>query len=504
VSYAKLEYVVRQKEQWQKEATVLFGQNKTREALEKYYEHGCFKVCSEKIANLGELMQKQDFRGVVMLYNLSRRVAGNIYHEIQKDIQQEYFLEKDIWKYLSQHVDYTIYKNWRDKRDECAAKIEENLDQCRSYMKELGVNPIKFALNFVDKELGKKEQIKQAEQLAKEWQLPTLAPHQKQHVCDPRAGTKEQLVKDWYKFYQEKPASPRLMMSYSNSDVRYMNDQARFLLKQDGVIDKTEFIYIIHRKQDTDFGKSIVLQEDRAFAKGDRLIFTENNRVLGVSNSSIGTIVSLDRNNIKVRLDNSEEVVSFAPKLYPHFEQGWAATIHKNQGVTVDDALLIASFEMFRNLAYVGMTRHRFSVTLYASDLDFWKEEKIKDRLSRSHEKSSSFDYIETKQVFELMKEDDKLISKLFDRLGNQLEAIRYVSKRVFEEVSTSFFNKTSEYESPFHYVQDSISEADRAREFSKDTLNVNTSYRFIASNHHHQMSNVRVQMSEANLGKGF
>lgn len=497
VSYAKLEYIVRQKEEWQKEATILFGQNKTREALEKYYEHGCFKVCSEKVANLDDLMQREDFRGVVMLYNLSRRVAGNIYHETLKDTQHHYFLEKDAWKYIASHIDYDLYCEWRGKRDECARVILGNLDQCRSYMKELGVDPIKFALNFVDSGLAEEQQTREAQQLVKKWQLSALDEHQKRHICDPRIGTKEQLVKDWHQFYREKPTSPRLMMSYSNNDVHYMNDQARFLLKQDGVIDKAEFVYTVHRYQDKDFGKQIVLKEDRAFAQGDRLLFTRNDRGLGVSNGTIGTIVFLDQNNIKVRLDNSEKVVSFAPKLYPHFDQGWAATIHKNQGVTVDHALVLASFEMFRNLAYVGMTRHRISVTLYASDIDFWKEEKIFDRLERSQEKLSSYDYIDAQKVYELMREDDKFLGKLFDRLGNQLEAIKYVSKRAFEEVGIHFFNKTYGYESPLSEVKGSIQEEDRAREFFKDAAHVNLSYKFIQSDQQRQTS-------EMSLDKGF
>ena len=41
------------------------------------------------------------------------------------------------------------------------------------------------------------------------------------------------------------------------------------------------------------------------------------------------------------------------------------------------------------------MTRHQTSIKVYLSDLDFWREEKIFDRLSRIQEKLSGFDYLD-------------------------------------------------------------------------------------------------------------
>jgi Ti-type conjugative transfer relaxase TraA len=81
IDYAKLEHIVRQKVDWQQEATVLFGQSRTREALQKYHEHGCIRVCQERVTPLSILLRKQEYREVVLLYNLSRRIAGNIYHK---------------------------------------------------------------------------------------------------------------------------------------------------------------------------------------------------------------------------------------------------------------------------------------------------------------------------------------------------------------------------------------------------------------------------------------
>mgnify|MGYP001270411098 CR=1 FL=1 len=71
----------------------------------------------------------------------------------------------------------------------------------------------------------------------------------------------------------------------------------------------------------------------------------------------MGTITNLDSQKVHVRLNKDKEI-SFSPKLNPYFDQGWAITIHKSQGTTVDNNYVLASYEMNQNLSYVGMTRH--------------------------------------------------------------------------------------------------------------------------------------------------
>ncbi|MBZ5845368.1 Ti-type conjugative transfer relaxase TraA, partial [Rhizobium sp. VS19-DR104.1] len=52
-------------------------------------------------------------------------------------------------------------------------------------------------------------------------------------------------------------------------------------------------------------------------------------------------------------------------------DHGYATTIHKNQGATVDRAFVMASATMDRHLTYVAMTRHRDEVQLYGSQDEF-------------------------------------------------------------------------------------------------------------------------------------
>jgi hypothetical protein len=74
-------------------------------------------------------------------------------------------------------------------------------------------------------------------------------------------------------------------------------------------------------------------------------------------------------------------------------DHGYAATIHKAQGVTVDRAHVLASSHLDRHAAYVGLTRHREGVELH------WAREDMRDRagldrvLSRERAKDTTLDY---------------------------------------------------------------------------------------------------------------
>ena len=46
-------------------------------------------------------------------------------------------------------------------------------------------------------------------------------------------------------------------------------------------------------------------------------------------------------------------------------DHGFATTIHKSQGATVDKSFVLASRSMDRHLTYVAMTRHRLDTKIY-------------------------------------------------------------------------------------------------------------------------------------------
>ena len=106
-----------------------------------------------------------------------------------------------------------------------------------------------------------------------------------------------------------------------------------------------------------------------------------------------------DDGRLVVRLDSAKgpgqgRAVSVSMADYAAVDHGYATTIHKAQGATVDRAYVLASGTMMdRHLTYVAMTRHRDEAQLYASREEFRAEGALSARLSRSQAKETTLDY---------------------------------------------------------------------------------------------------------------
>jgi Ti-type conjugative transfer relaxase TraA len=259
---------------------------------------------------------------------------------------------------------------------------------------------------------------------------------------DKREKTKEVLVQSWHTAFKESPNKSSLILAHSNRDVNDLNKAARSVLKESGHLSKKEFTYKTKKEVEDDFGRKKILQEEKPFSQGDRIVFTRNNYGLGVKNGTMGTITGLNKEKVQVKLDDGKDI-SFAPNLNPHFDQGWAVTIHKSQGTTVDHAYVLASYEMTQNLAYVAMTRHRETVKMFGSSLDFWSAEKLPEILSKIGEKLGPADYLDEGSLSKLMEKEDKILTKIFERVSNELEAMGAVTKRVFWKVADHFLGRT-------------------------------------------------------------
>src|SRR3546814_6201527 len=103
------------------------------------------------------------------------------------------------------------------------------------------------------------------------------------------------------------------------------------------------------------------------FAEGDRIMFLQNERGMGVKNGSLGTVESVTPARMAVALDDWRRV-AFDLKDYAHVDHGYAATIHKAQGMTVDRVQVLATPGMDRHGAYVALSRPRDAGNVHYGD----------------------------------------------------------------------------------------------------------------------------------------
>ena len=204
------------------------------------------------------------------------------------------------------------------------------------------------------------------------------------------------LVGAWDVERRQSPEQSRVILAYRRADVAALNGLARERLRAVGGLGPEQAVQ-------TERG-------ERAFAAGDRLMFGRNERGLGagpdgrggvaVKNGTLGTVLAVEvgGERLTVRLDGagadgSERRVSFAVRDYGAVDHGYAATIHKAQGVTVDRAHVLASGLMDRHAAYVALTRHREGVSLHYGRDEFRDGAALARVLGRERLKDTSLDY---------------------------------------------------------------------------------------------------------------
>ncbi|MGC6399490.1 Ti-type conjugative transfer relaxase TraA [Sphingomonas sp. FW199] len=198
------------------------------------------------------------------------------------------------------------------------------------------------------------------------------------HAAETREQARDQLIERWERDRQAAPTASRIILTHTNDEVRLLNEAARERLRDTGGL-----------------GVDVEVQVERgsrSFATGDRVMFLKNERSLEVKNGTLGTVEQVTPVAVQVRTDDGRSV-RIDLKDYAHLDHGYAATIHKAQGITVDRVHVLATPGMDRHGAYVAMTRHREGVSLHYGQDDFADQGRLVRTLSRERSKDMASDY---------------------------------------------------------------------------------------------------------------
>jgi Ti-type conjugative transfer relaxase TraA len=214
--------------------------------------------------------------------------------------------------------------------------------------------------------------------------LQAYADHDMVHVADTREGARAELVKGWERARLDYPGQSQIILTHTNDEVRDLNELARGKLRGAGELGDDVTIK--------------VERGDRQFASGDRLMFLRNDRDLGVKNGSLGEIERLTPHNMTVKLDDGRSI-AFDTKDYAHLDHGYAATIHKAQGMTVDRTHVLATPGLDRHATYVALSRHREGVQVHYGRDDFADTGKLARTLSRERGKEMASDYTREREI---------------------------------------------------------------------------------------------------------
>jgi Ti-type conjugative transfer relaxase TraA len=198
------------------------------------------------------------------------------------------------------------------------------------------------------------------------------------HAAETREQARDDLIEGWDRERQASPDKSRIILTHTNDEVRALNDAARERLREAG-----------------DLGDDVritVERGERSFASGDRVMFLQNERGLGVKNGTLGTIEQVSARSMSVRTDDRRSI-SFDLKDYDRIDHGYAATIHKAQGMTVDRTHVLATPGLDAHGSYVALSRHRDGMDLHYGRDDFADQDRLIRTLSRDRSKDMASDY---------------------------------------------------------------------------------------------------------------
>jgi Ti-type conjugative transfer relaxase TraA len=198
------------------------------------------------------------------------------------------------------------------------------------------------------------------------------------HTAATREQARDDLIGRWDRDRRASPDKSRIILTHTNDQVRELNEAARERMREAG-----------------DLGDNVRLTVERgarSFANGDRVMFLRNERGLGVKNGTLGTIEQVSERSMSVRTDDGRSV-SFDFKDYDRIDHGYAATIHKAQGMTVERTHVLATPGLDAHGSYVALSRHRDGMDFHYGHDDFTDESRLVRTLSRDRAKDMASDY---------------------------------------------------------------------------------------------------------------
>lgn len=204
-------------------------------------------------------------------------------------------------------------------------------------------------------------------------------------AAETREAARTALIDGWNAERRSGSSKSQLILAHTRDEVRNLNEMARDALKRDGTI-TAEIGFQTERGE-------------RLFGAGDRIMFLRNDRDLGIKNGTLATLQQVSRHTMSARLDNGR-AVAIDLKSYNQIDHGFAATVHKVQGVTVDRAHVLATPGIDSHAAYVALSRHRERVDVHYGRDDFADIDRLGKMLSRERAKDTTLDYAEARDRF--------------------------------------------------------------------------------------------------------
>lgn len=222
--------------------------------------------------------------------------------------------------------------------------------------------------------------------------LETIREQGNLHVQPIQEKAIQNLIEDWWQAKIEQPPVSTLILAGTRSELYQLNQAARLKMQSAGMLG-------ISCEVETSINN---VRSIREFAVGDQILFCKNQRNLGIINGDVGTLkqfsitaegywqFTVEHNSgrlVEFSLTNDESIKS----RYESIDHAYALSVHKAQGMTVDQAFVLSSDLMVdREWSYVAASRARHRTHFYCT---VEIEQQLEQKMGLSRQKDTSLDY---------------------------------------------------------------------------------------------------------------
>jgi conjugative relaxase-like TrwC/TraI family protein len=183
--------------------------------------------------------------------------------------------------------------------------------------------------------------------------------HGRVTIGDDLATVRTTAVDDWWHSYHG--CRRAFLLAGTRSEANALNHLARSRATAEGML----------------VGPTLEIH-GRSFQAGDRVLLGRNDgrqisdggQVMRVDNGMLGTIGYVNENGtLSITLDGTGDAVVLQRDYLASgwLDYGYAMTIHKSQGATCDEVFVVGPAGLYREAAYVAMSRARYAAHLYAT-----------------------------------------------------------------------------------------------------------------------------------------
>jgi ATP-dependent exoDNAse (exonuclease V) alpha subunit len=132
---------------------------------------------------------------------------------------------------------------------------------------------------------------------------------------------------------------------------------------------------------------------------GDPIAFRATDKSAGIFAGSIGSIEAIDGSVLTVKMGRGRKLLKVNAEEFREFSLGYAGTIYRGQGKTLDQAYLLHTYHWRDSASYVAMTRSRSETRIYVGRDQAADLERLGEQMSRQQNRGASLRFATRNQL---------------------------------------------------------------------------------------------------------